>query len=117
MSLNRFPGFKKNTKGRDYNFFEKIDVNWAEFGENSVDGEQPDMVITFPTQSIMLLNEADAGIVEYSFNGNTIHGELDAEKASKGLVFDNRVASPIWFRLKSGSTGPITIRVDAWGTR
>jgi len=113
MPLNRFPNVGKTTYGRDWNFFEKVDVNWSTFGGNSVDGEQPDMVITFNTQGIMLLNEG-SGVVEFSFNGTTVHGELDSSKPTAGLIFDNRVVSKIFFRLKSGSAGPITVSVNAW---
>lgn len=117
MVTNNFPGISKKTRGHDFNFYQKLNVNWSTFGGNSVDGVQPDMVITFSTQSIMFLNENSSGVVEYSFNGNTVHGELDPTLPSRGLSFDNRVISMIWFRVKSGSTGPITIRVDAWGVR
>ena len=86
-----------------------MDVSSATFGDH------PDMVITFPTQGIMFLNEG-AGVIEVSFNGNTVHTELNSADSSKGLIFDNRVVSMMWFRVKSG--GPtISVRVEAWGTR
>jgi len=113
---NRFPGKGYVTHGKDYNFFEKVSVTAATFGGASVDGKQPDLIITFPTQSLIFLNEG-TGVVEYSFNGLTVHGELDSTKPSAGLSFDNRVVSSIWFRIKSGSTGPIVVSVQAWGTR
>lgn len=116
MPTNRFPGVGYINNGKDYNFFEKVDVNTSTFGGDSIDGYQPDMFITFVTQTIMMLNEG-SGIVEYSFNGNTVHGELDSSKASAALSFDNRIVSKIWFRIKSGSSGPITISVHAWGVR
>jgi len=102
--------------GKDFNFYSKVNVNWSTFGGNSVDGYGPDIMITFPTQSLMMLNEG-SGVVEFSFNGNIVHGELDSSKPSVGMVFDNRVVSKIFFRLKSGSTGPITVSVNAWGDR
>lgn len=119
MPTNNYPNIGKKNFGRDFNFYQKFEVVAADFGSESTGGEQPDTIITFPTQSIMFLNEeTGAGkIVEYSFNGNHVHGELNPELPSRGLTFDNRVASTIWFRVKSGSSGPITIRVDAWGTR
>lgn len=114
MATNKYPkvGFKK---GRDFNFFEKVNVVAADFGSESVSGEQPDVVFTFITTSLLLLNEASSGVVEYSFNGTTVHGELDSAGTSKGMVFDNRTVSMIWFRVKSGSTGPMSVRVEAWG--
>lgn len=114
---NNFPGIGKKTQGRDFNFYQKYEVTASTFGGHSDDGNQPDMIITFPTQSVIFLNEETSGVIEYSFNGNTVHGELDPTLPTRGLTFDNRVVSMIWFRVKSGSTGPLTVRVDAWGTR
>lgn len=101
-----YPNINKNTKGRDYNFFERVDVSSATFGEH------PDLVVTFPTSGVLFLNEGD-GVVEFSFNGNTVHGSLNSSDASKGIIYDNRVVSTIWFRYVSG-TSPITVRVEAW---
>ena len=93
----------------DYNFFKKIDVSSSSFNEDY------DMIITFTTQGIFFLNEG-SGVVEYSFNGTTVHGELDSSNLTKFLSFDNRVVSTIWFRVKIGSSGTIKISVQAWGT-
>lgn len=117
-----FSGIKKN-QGHDFNYYKKLSVNWSQFGAPDgytvADGYGPDLIITFPTTGLLLLNEGTTSsqVVEYSFNGNTVHGELDPSLPSKGIIFDNRVVSLIWFRIKSGSTGPVTIRVDAWGIR
>lgn len=99
------------TIGFDYNFFQKLSVaNVGTFNHNS------DMLILFPTQTVMFLNEG-TGIVEFSFNGNTVHGELNSATPSTGLVFDNRIISGIWFRVQTGSTAPILVTVQAWSTR
>ena len=120
MSTNEFPGIGKNTKGKDFNYYKKITVTSTDFGSDSVSGEQPDVVFGFTVQSLMLLNEGAGGsgnnVIEYSFNGNTVHGELDPDLPSRALSFDNRSVSMIWFRIKSGSTSSV-IRVDAWGLR
>ncbi len=101
--------------GRDFNFYDKASVTSTTFQDTC------DMVITFSTQSVILTNESSTGsstsVVEYSFNGNNLHGELDSSLPSRQMVFENRVVSKIWFRVKSGSSGPITIRVDAWAIR
>ena len=119
MTTNNFPGIGYNTKGRDFNFYQKVAVDGYTFGALSVSGAQPNIFISFPTQSVMFLNEGtlSTSVVEYSFNGNTVHGELDPSGVSKSLTFDNRVVSFVWFRIKSGSSGPVTVRVDAWGIR
>jgi hypothetical protein len=106
-------------QGRDYNFFQKVSVNWAAFGGGQTDGYSPDAVITFSTQGFQFINLGSGGtnVVEYSFNGNTVHGELNPTTGSVNLLFDNRVASLIWFRLQAGSSGPVVISIQAWGIR
>jgi hypothetical protein len=101
----------KITLGFDFNFYKKIIVT------NNTFSDTCDAIITFATESVMFLNENNSGIVEYSFNGNAVHGELDPSLPSRGITFDNRVVSKIWFKIKDGSSGPVTIRVDAWATR
>lgn len=101
------------TQGFDYNFFQKLSVSNTTFNTNA------DMFILFSTQGIYLENEGSTGsttsVVEYSFNGNTVHGELDPSLPSRSLMFERRTVAAIWFRVKAGSSGPITVRVDAWG--
>ena len=120
---NKFPGIGYTTLGRDFNYFEKLSISATTFGGSSVDGYQPDVVITFSTYGVILTNltlpAASSKIIEYSFNGQTVHGELDATSGSQtiSLKFENRVVSKIWFRVQSGSTGPIEVSVQAWSIR
>lgn len=116
-----YKNIKKN-QGKDFNFFQKLDVNWAQFGAPDgytvEDGYGPDMIIPFSTYGLIFNTEGASGkVIEYSFNGQTVHGELVPGTNRQTLTFLNRPASLIWFRLKSGSSGPITISVEAWGIR
>jgi len=113
---NNFPGIGYKTQGRDYNFYQVANVSATTFGGGSVDGYQPDMIIRFSTTGVMFLNEG-TGTVEFSFNGTTVHGELASGTSTSALSFDNRVISLIWFRVKSGSSGPIAVSVQAWSIR
>lgn len=100
--------------GRDYNFYKKVDVTWDKFGGSSSDGYHEDILIKYGSNTMMLLNENTTGVVEYSFDGVNLHGELDPTLPTRGMTFDNRPVSRIWFRVKSGSSGPIRVRIDAW---
>jgi hypothetical protein len=119
MTTNRFPNIGYTTLGRDFNFFESASITATGFGSGSDDGYQPDMIITFPTYGLIFTNETSGQVVEYSFNGSTVHGQLDgtATSTTRSVTFLNRVVSKIWFRLKSGSGGPATVTVTAWATR
>lgn len=99
----------------NFNYFKKINVNWSDFGGsgNTFGKQNAEMFISFITQGLMFLNET-SGIVQYSFNGEDVHGELAYGTPTQGMVFDNRAVGLIWFRLKPGSSGPITVSVQAW---
>jgi len=102
--------------GRNFNFFKRKTITFtstSEFGDMS-DGYQPDFIIDFPCQSVIMINESTSGVLEFSLNGFYVAGELDPSNLSKGMVFDNRSMNKIWFRVKQGSTGPISVRVEAW---
>lgn len=119
MSTNNYPGVGYRTQGRDYHFFAEIDVSATTFGGNSVDGYQPDCVITFPTQGLKLIIEPTGPnkIVEFSFNGTTLHGKLDGQNTShiSSLEFEFISVSKIWLRIASGSSGPVKVYVYSWG--
>ena len=108
-----YSGIRK-TQGHDFNYFTKVTVTWSNFGGSSTDGYSPDVIIPFQTQGFILLNEDATNIVEVSYNGNTLHDELNPSLPSKGLAYDARVNSLMWLRLKTGSAGPAVISIRAW---
>lgn len=95
------------TWGKDFNFYRKLTVANSNFNTDA------DVWITFPTYTVNFSLES-TGVVQYSFNGTDIHGEMDSTKSSKDLSFQNRPVCKIWFKLISG-TG--TVRIEAWGLR
>jgi len=124
IPINTVTKVTKKNLGRDFNFFGKKAVSATAFGGDGYaagDGYTCDLFITFPTTGIIFNTEgtsATTSIVEYSFNGNTVHGELVPNTATVNgratLTFYNRRVTAIWFRLKSGSSGPVTVSVEAW---
>lgn len=118
--------FKPITYGKDYNFYKEITVSSSVFGGDTApdgysttDGYDCNAFIWFPTQGVMFLNQGltSSQVVEVSFNGNTLHDVLDPTQPSKAIVYDNRVISKIWFRIRSGSSGPVTVSIRAWAVR
>lgn len=98
----------KIENGKDFNFFQRVTVNSTQFSEIS------DVTVPFRNTNMgFLLLFEGSGIIEYSFNGNVIHGDMDSSSGSYGLVFDNRKISAIWFRLKTAAPG-VSVRVEAW---
>jgi hypothetical protein len=98
--------YKAITWGKDFNFFRKLDVSIS-------DGYFPNecqILIPFSTQTVTFQLES-GGPLEYSFNGNTLHGDMTDGYASESLTFQNRALCKIWFR------GTGSVRVEAWGIR
>ena len=127
MPNNNFPGTGSVTLGHDRNFFQKLSVTATAFGGNNngslyVPGPQPDMIIPFNTGGVVMTNLALTGtwaagsVVEYSFNGQVVHGELGSSTQNISLSFLGRPVAKIWFRLQTGSAGPVSVSVQAWST-
>lgn len=92
------------TQGKDYNFFTKISIIDTSFPNES------QVTIPFIDQvGFSLINEGSVKI-EYSFNGNTLHGDLTPGTPTAAIIFDERRIPAIWFR----ASAPSTIRVEAW---
>ena len=111
---NNYPGIGYKKQGFSFNFFQKVVVAAATFGGESTDGYQPDLIIPFSTSSVIFTNYG-ASVVEYSFNGYNIHGELTiygTNPQRSSLLFQNRPVSMVWFRMQSG--GSATVAVEAW---
>lgn len=91
-----------------FNFFERVEVSSTTFTNHVVSWN-------FVSAGIALLNEntTSGRIVEYSFDGETVHGDLNPDLPSVGIIFDNRHESRIYFRLKTaGAT--CDVRVESW---
>ncbi len=103
----------KRLHGRDFNFFSKQAVSTNIFPVDcQVNINMPIAVLTFQNEGT-----TTSHVVEYSFNGTTVHGDLTPTKYSANLTFEGRAVTTIWFRVASGSTGPITIRIEAWAPK
>lgn len=95
--------------GKDFNFFRRVTVVSTSFSSDC------NIVINITGQEGFTMHNEGTGIVEYSFNGNTVHGDMDSTKDSKTLKFDHRRVSKIWFRIKTGSSIPV--RFEAWAAK
>ena len=106
MDLDSYP---KKTVGKDFQKFERIVVDGYVFEDNA------NFVFNFRASlmSFSLVNEG-AGTVEYSFNGNTVHGDLTVGTPTEAIFFDNRNVTAIWFRAASGGAVNTTVRVEGW---
>lgn len=98
--------------GKDFNFFARKEISATSFADTE------DFELGFPPNCVTFINESQDGqnhSIEYSFNGNTVHGDLIPGTPCASLIFQNRMITKIWFRLKSGSNGTPSVRIEAWG--
>lgn len=116
MTTNNFPNIGYTTHGYDRNYFQRFTVTATTFGGGSVDGYQPDGIITFNTEYVIFSVEGTSNqVIEGSFNGTTVHFVLNASDASyKTIAMPHRVVSKFWMRASGGS--PI-VSVQAWSTQ
>lgn len=88
-----------------WNYFDVITVNDTDFPDD------PQVSFGFISEGFNLLNRGSV-VVEYSFDGESVEGDLNNSDSSVFLNFINRHECKIWFRVASGSAD---VRVEAWG--
>ena len=94
---------------RNKNFFTKLNISNTAF----VSAQRAKW--DFNSVGLALLVESDNALdaIEYSFDGEIVHGDLTPLLPSEGIVFDNRYENNVWFRAKNtGRT--VLVRVEAW---
>ena len=107
--------WRRNPNGKKYSFFKIVSVSSSTFG--TAPDYIPDCVITFPTKNLRLeAPSTGTAIVEYSFEGYDVSGELvSGNDASRIIEMPGISVNRIWLRVKSGSTGPVNIKVFSYG--
>lgn len=84
--------------GKDRNYFNRLTITSTTFAII------PDVIIPFQgNPSFSIINEG-ANTIEYSFNGNTKHGDLVPSTPSAAEAFNHRGISQIWFRVLAGTS-------------
>jgi hypothetical protein len=89
------------TFGKDFNFYQEEIVTNSDFPS------EPQVFMKFRGSRRMIF-VCPAGAVEYSFNGNTVHGKVASGEPSEKLDFGTREGDKIWLK------GSGTIQVHAW---
>jgi len=96
------------TRRRDNNFFDKLEVSSTSFSDHRLSWNFVSIGIALMVED----NDVD-NVIQYSFDGETVHGDMTPTFPSEGIVFDNRHHSKIWFRRASPGVA-VLVRVEAW---
>ena len=108
--MAKFNNSKPIVDGKDYNFYEQLNVSNVDFLDSNEDG-YAFVYVTIRNPGInYYIQNAGANPVEVSYNGNTLHGHIPAGITRSYL---NRGVVKMWFRAPSGST---VVRIEAWAT-
>lgn len=100
MSIQRF---------KDVNFFTKLYVSNTEFSD-SVKASWKFISIGI---ALMVESNDPSDVVQYSFDGINVHGDMTPTFPSEAIIFDNRFHSAVWFKRES-SGAPVAVRIEAW---
>ncbi len=90
--------------GKKANYYEVISVASANFPAT------PQASFGFHSTQIVLLN-IGTDLIEYSFDGVNVHGDLNPTDPSRGVLFSNRSECKVFFR---AINPPQSVRVEAW---
>ena len=63
--------------------------------------------------ALMIQSNDITDVMQYSFDGEHVHGDMTPTMPSEAIIFDNRVESKIWFR-RAEPGAPVLVRVEAW---
>jgi len=92
---------------KDTNFFQKYRVSSTSFEVLAS--------WNFTSVGIALMVESNNinDVIQYSFDGTNVHGDMTPTLPSEAIIFDNRFANKIWFR-RATPGDPVVVRVEAW---
>lgn len=90
------------------NFFDKLAVSSTSFSDHQVKWSFTSVGIAVMVESNTLTD-----VVQYSFDGETVHGDMTPTLPSEAIIFDNRHHSKIWFR-RATPGDPVVTRIEAW---
>ena len=94
-------------KNKGTNFFDKLSVSSASFDDNKTSWD-----FTSQGFSIVIESSNASDVIEYSFDGTELHGDL-TPGFSGIMIWDDRRQNKIWFRRKTAGSAVI-VRVEAW---
>ena len=86
-----------------FNYFKSFTISDTSFPTT------PQVNFEFNSTGFYLINRG-SGVVYYSFDGETIHGDLNPSDSSIQIMFSARQENKIWFK----ASGSEVVRVEAW---
>jgi hypothetical protein len=106
--MSKFDSSGKLIRNKSINFFHKLHITTTSFSDHKVSWD-------FNSQGLSLLVESfnSSDVIQYSFDGNEVHGDLTPGLPSAGIVFDTRHANKIWLRRVVGGY-PVLVRIESW---
>lgn len=107
--MPKFDSQGRLVRKRTKNFFHKMDVSSTGF----VNTQRVSWDFNSTGLALLVESNDPDDVVQYSFDGKEVHGDLTPLLPSEGIVFDNRWENNIWFR-RVNSGGTVVVRIEAW---
>lgn len=95
---------------RNKNFFAKLSISSTNF----IPSQRAKWDFNSNGLSFLVESDKTHDVVEYSFNGEDVHGDMTPLTPSEGIIFDGRFENNVWFRRKAESNNVVIVRVEAW---
>lgn len=93
---------------KKHNYFNKFNVSTTNFNDLRI-------CWNFVSLGIALSVESNdpTDIIQYSFDGVNVHGDMTPFQSSEGIIFDNRFEDDIWFR-RAAPGNSVLVRLEVW---
>ena len=85
-------------------YFKAFDISNPDFGQN------PLVQFDFPATKILVTHDSTQGLLEFSWNGRDLHGQLEWEDEMLSLSNMEHSIGRLWFK----TDAPVKFRVYAW---
>jgi hypothetical protein len=89
-----------------YNYFIKVTASGTAFPTT------PQISVYIPYVQGFLIGNEGSNVIQYSFDGITVHGDLTPNSPTDSLLFANRPCSALWLCVPGG--GSSLCRFEAW---
>ncbi len=90
----------------DFNFFIKVTASGTGFPTPA------NIVVPIKWVSGFLIGNEGSVVIQYSFDGKNIHGDMTPNSPTDSLLFTNRPCSALWLCTPNG--GSALCRFEAW---
>lgn len=92
----------------DFNFFTKVTASGTTFPATA------QIIVPIKWVQGFIIGNEGSSVIQYSFDGITVHGDLTPNSNTSSIPFINRQCSALWLCVPSGVSS--LCRFEAWSS-